>query len=110
MNPFRDIDVELVNHFSDMRGRVFAQSFEEFITKIVRSINEVLVDTEEGREILFAALDHAARENMTPEEWEKEYATVLIVIMNFVIFANCRPLRDEFARHVYDMLRKENQP
>ena len=108
MSPFRDVEVELVNHFSDDRGRTFASSFEEFVTKIVYAINEALTDTVEGRELLYAALDNAASKNMTPEEWRKEYANILIVIMKFLILDNCRPLKDEFSRHVYDMLRREN--
>jgi len=105
-NPFRDIETELTSHYSDTRCRYYARSFDEFVSKIVHAINTFLAETDAGHELLKAGLDRASIMNMTPEEWKKEYISILET-MFFLILDWCKPLKDEFARHTYDMLRKE---
>lgn len=107
MNPFLDIEIELVNRFSDDRGRTFARSFEEFVSRIVHAINECLANTPEGNELLYAALTRAEEKGMSPEEWKQEYISILKA-MFFLALDGCHPLKDEFARHTYDLLRREN--
>ena len=104
-NCFEDLNRELINHFSDTHGRTFAGSFEEFITKIVGAVNLALAE-EPGHDTLRTLISIAQERNMTPGEW-KQYYVNFLELMFFLVLDNCHQLKSEFARHTYDMLRRE---
>lgn len=106
-NPFDDLTIELINHFSDTHGRTFAHSFDEFITKVVHCINQALAETSEGQELIRSSILRSVSAGKTPEEWKKEYINILAVFF-FMILDAVPMLKHEFARHCYDLLRKEN--
>lgn len=103
---FEDLNRELINRFRENRGRTFANSFEEFVSKIVHAIETALAE-EPGQETIRSAVFIAMQNGKTPAEWKQEYINFL-ELMFFDTLDNCPQLKHEFARHTYDLLRREN--
>ena len=100
VDPFEDVKRELVN------GRRFASNYDEFVEKMLFAIMKALNTTDEGQEIMDDALGKALRSGMSPEDWQKQKANILIVLF-FLSMEDCSMLRHEFCHHLYKELRKE---
>ena len=101
MNYYEEIKRELVN------GARFADSYDEFVSKMLTCIMETLNNSEAGQELMQTAVDDAIRNNLTPDQWQQRKANILQVLF-FLALNNCPLLKKEMAHHLYKELRNSD--
>jgi len=95
---FEDIKRELVN------GKMFASSYDEFVSKILKSIQTAMNDTDVGQKIMDDALGVAMQKGLTVEDWNFQKANMMKLLFCLVL-DECPMLKKEMAHHLYQELR-----
>lgn len=86
-------------------ARQFADSFDNFVTKLLTVIQASL-NAPEGQELVAPLLTDAIRSGLSPEAWNKR-KTDIMKLMFFLTLEEHPQLKHEFATHLYNDLRKE---
>lgn len=107
-NAFEDVKREYVNRYSETGGILLADSYDEFVAKMLTAIMTAINEDPDMLRILDKEMATAIETGMTPEEWSKEKQNLLIALF-FMSIDECSYLKHEFAHHLYNELRKENQ-
>ena len=105
-NVFEDLKREYFNHFSNRRDSVFADSYDQFVDRLLTVIRTTLITTPEGHDLIDDARTYAEQNAWTQEQWA-EFKPQLLVFLFHQILTTCPFLKSELARHLYDELRKE---
>jgi len=103
-NCFEDVKRELINRMP----RRFADNYDDFVDKMLRCIQSAL-NTEDGQAWIDPLLAEAIRTNMSPEDWQKQKANLMVFLFCLVMH-EIPMLNREMAHHLYNELRKENHP
>ena len=104
-NAFEDVKREYVNRYSETHGILLADSYDEFVAKILTAIMTALNEDYEIRKILDREMQRAIEDGKTPAEWSEEKQKILITLF-FLSLDECSYLKHEFAHHLYNELRK----
>lgn len=105
-NAFEDIKREYVNSFRESKGILFAHDYDEFVSKLLFCIQTALNTTDIGQRVIDEMLGSAWRNNISKEEWQQRKVN-LMKLLFIVVLDECKPMKHEFAHHLYTSLRKE---
>ena len=107
-NPFEDIKREYVNRYSETGGILLADNYDQFVDKMLRAIMTALNEDYYIRQLIDREMVVAIADGKSPAEWSDTKARLLKTIF-FLVLDECPQLKHEFAVHLYNELRKENQ-
>lgn len=107
-NPFEAIKREYVNRYSETHGILFAENYDQFVDKMLRSIMTALNEDYYIRQLIDKEMVAAIADGKSPAEWSDMKARLLKIIF-FLVLDECPELKHEFAVHLYNELRKENR-
>lgn len=102
-DPFEGVRLDML-----INGTRFARSYDEFVDKLLRAIQEGLNTSDVGKTIIDEILGHALQGHWTPERFQQEKVNVMQACF-FLVLDWCEPLRQEFSRHLYNALREEHE-
>lgn len=106
-NPFEELNREYVNHYSETKGIMFADSYDSFVNKLLTVIQYTLNAPGYGRELTEEAYASALRRGLTDEQWQQEKVQTMRILF-FAILDACPLMKHEMAVHLYNELRKDD--